>query len=517
MINKKTLLKSAFSLGIFSTLSMAADYNTDTKFQNHIPSLDTLLVTPDQQMKCSPINDSTSTIWNAGEICFASDIKLSTTNVLRKNSQSKSIYSKGLQKILRDSNSLGAKCNSEGGSTAASESLEGFCMASDINASIANTAHFSVANEIPAVGMQFLQVIFKEGGTLGGSASIGAECLSSGGSTAAPENAEGFCLATDLSRSTIAFANFAVANGLPVAGLQFVQILFAEGGSGSASNTGTECVSIGGSTATTGTAGGFCLAADLSSSAAGFTNFSIAHDATVSDLQFLQVAFENASGSGELPLSLGAGAPTGAECISVDGSIAAINQSNGFCLVSDLIESSIDSAGLTMANKLPVSGMQFLQVKFANAGETPSSFNSSAECVSDDGSTAAAGNPGGFCLVSDLINSTVESANISVANDLPVMSWEFLQVPSKNAPSLASSNNLLGAGIPKGIVISGFEEIPFIPALDDNLNSEPSPILENIEASPATSYHLSNQTNGMEINSTPYWRTYPNIGLWVGR
>jgi hypothetical protein len=296
-----------------------------------------------------------------------------------------------------------------------------------------------------------------------------------------------------------------------------VQILFAEGGSGSASNTGTECVSIGGSTATTGTAGGFCLAADLSSSAAGFTNFSIAHDATVSDLQFLQVAFENASGSGELPLSLGAGAPTGAECISVDGSIAAINQSNGFCLVSDLIESSIDSAGLTMANKLPVSGMQFLQVKFANAGETPSSFNSSAECVSDDGSTAAAGNPGGFCLVSDLINSTVESANISVANDLPVMSWEFLQVPSKNAPSLASSNNLLGAGIPKGIVISGFEEIPFIPALDDNLNSEPSPILENIEASPATSYHLSNQTNGMEINSTPYWRTYPNIGLWVGR
>jgi hypothetical protein len=296
-------------------------------------------------------------------------------------------------------------------------------------------------------------------------------------------------------------------------------VLFADGGGGAASNAGTECVSIGGSSATTGTTGGFCLAADLSTSAAGFANFSVAHDATVSDLQFLQVTFEDASGSDRLFSSPGAGAPVGAECISVDGSIAAINDPNGFCLVSDLIESTIDSAGLTFANKLPVSGMQFLQVKFANGGEAPSSLSSTAECVSDDGSTAAAGNPGGFCLVSDMVNSTVESANFTVANDLPVMSWEFLQVPSKDAPPLVGSNNPLGVGVPKGVVISGFEEFPFIPTQDGNLDTETPPpsILDNNLVNQAMFFHLSSQTNGIEPFSTPYWRTYPNIGLWVGR
>lgn len=466
-------------------------------------------------MKCSTINDSTATTWNTGEICFASDINTSKANFSVANSQSKPIYTKGLKVLLRGSNSIGANCNSAGGSNAASESLGGFCLASDLNSSIANSANFSVANEIPVLGMQFLQVVFKEGGTLSGSAAIGAECISSGGSTSAPENAEGFCLASDLSRSTAAFANLAVANGLPVASLQFVQVLFADSGGGAASNTGTECVSIGGSNATTGTTGGFCLAADLSTSAAGFANFSVAHDATVSDLQFLQVTFEDASGPGRLFSSPGAGAPVGAECISVDGSIAAINNPNGFCLVSDLIESSIDSAGLTLANKLPVSGMQFLQVKFADGGETPSSFSSTAECVSDDGSTAAAGNPGGFCLVSDMINSTVESANITIANDLPVMSLEFLQVPSKDAPPLVGSNNPLGVGVPKGVAVSGFEEFPFIPTQSDN--TEISAIPTNNLVNQAAFFHLSNQTNGIEPFSTPYWRTYPNIGLWVGR
>ena len=514
MINKKTFLKSALSLALFSNLSIAADSDSNIKFQNISPPLDTMLVTPDKLMKCSTINDSTTTIWNTGEICFASDINTSVTN-----SQTKPIFTKGLQNLLRDSNSIGANCTSDGGSTAASESLGGFCLATDLNSSIANSANFSVANEIPVVGMQFLQVVFKEGGALGGSAPIGAECISSGGSTSAPENSDGFCLASDLSRSTAAFANLAVANGLPVASLQFVQVLFADGGGGDASNTGTECVSIGGSNATTGTSGGFCLAADLSTSAAGFANFSVAHDAKVSDLQFLQVTFEDASGSGKVFSAPGAGAPIGAECVSVDGSIAAINNPNGFCLVSDLIESSIDSAGLTLANKLPVSGMQFLQVKFADGEESPPSFSSTAECVSDGGSTAAAGNPGGFCLVSDMINSTVESASITVANDLPVMSWELLQVPSKDAPPLVGSNNPLGFGIPKGVIVSGFEEIPFIPTPEDNLDTETesSSIPDNSLVNQAGFFHLSNQTNGIEQFSTPYWRTYPNIGLWVGR
>ncbi|MCF6202911.1 MAG: hypothetical protein L3J59_04455 [Methylococcaceae bacterium] len=510
MIKKNTLLKSALSLVLFSPFSMATEY-TPT------PLIDTVLVTTDALMNCSTINDSTATTWNTGEICFASDITTSAINLSTANSQSKPIYTKGLKKLLRDSNSDGANCASAGGSNSASESLEGFCLASDLNSSIANSANFSVANEIPVVGMQFLQVVFKEGGVLNSSMPIGAECISSGGSTSTPENAEGFCLASDLSRSTAAFANLAVSNGLPVASLQFVQVLFADGG-GAASNAGTECVSIGGSSATTGTTGGFCLAADLSTSAAGFANFSVAHDATVSDLQFLQVSFEDAGGSGRLFSSPGAGAPVGAECISVNGSVAAINDPNGFCLVSDLIESTVDSAGLTFANKLPVSGMQFLQVKFANGGEE-SSLSRTAECVSDDGSTAVAGNPGGFCLVSDMVNSTVESANFTVANDLPVMSWEFLQVPSKDAPPLVGSNNPLGVGIPKGVVISGFEEFPFIPTQDDSLDTEttPPPILDNNLVNQATFFHFSSQTNGIEPFSTPYWRAYPNIGLWVGR
>ena len=515
MINKKTFLKSALSLALFSNLSIAADSDSNAEFKDTSPPLDSMLVTTNELMKCSTINDSTATIWNTGEICFASDI----TTTSATNSQTKPIYTKGLQNLLRDSSSIGAKCTSDGGSTAASESLGGFCLATDLNSSIANSANFSVANEIPVVGMQFLQVVFKEGGALGGSAPIGAECISSGGSTSAPENAEGFCLASDLSRSTAAFANLAVANGLPVASLQFVQVLFADGGGGDASTSGTECVSIGGSTATTGTTGGFCLAADLSTSAAGFASFSVAHDATVSDLQFLQVTFEDASESGRVFSALGAGAPIGAECVSVEGSIAAINNPNGFCLVSDLIESSTDSAGLTLANKLPVSGMQFLQVKFADGGESPPSFSSTAECVSDGGSTAAAGNPGGFCLVSDMINSTVESASITVANDLPVMSWEFLQVPSKDAPPLVGSDNPLGIGIPKGVVVSGFEEIPFIPTAEDNteIETEIPAIVDNSLVNQAAFFHLSNQTNGIEPFSTPYWRTYPNIGLWVGR
>lgn len=513
IIKKKTLLQSALSLTLFSTISVAADFYSEIEFKNTTPSLDTFLAATGERAECMTLDDLKAGAWNVGEICFATNIQSPITKLIDTIIKARVTS----LKALGDGSTLGAECISDGGSAAASEEIGGFCLAADLNTSIADTANFSVANELPVAGMQFLQVLFKDGSTLGGSSPIGAECISSGGSASAPENAEGFCLASDLSRSTSAFANFAVANGLPVAGLQFVQVLFADGGGGSTSNTGTECVSIGGSTATTGATGGFCLASDLSTSTAGFANFSIAHDIPVSDLQFLQVTFADTSPSGGSFSSLGAGAPTGAECISVDGSIAAVDNSSGFCLVSDLINSSIDSAGMTIANNSPVSGMQFLQVKFANSGELPSSFASTAECVSDDGSKAAAGNPGGFCLVSDLINSTVESANISVANDLPVMSWEFLQVPSTDTPPLVGSNNPLGAGVPMGVVVSGFEEIPFIPTPDDIVTPKSPSILKDIVGNQIPFFHLSNQTDGIELNSTPYWRTYPNIGLWIGR
>lgn len=515
-MNKKALLQCVFSLTLFSTMSIADDFYSDAKFQNTTPFLDRMLLTSNELMECHSINNSTETVWNTGEICFASDIDASKENISAKT-QLKSSYSKKRKNILEGVDGAGAECVSDGGSSAASESLEGFCLATDLNTTIANAASFSVANELPVAGMQFLQVVFSDGSTLGSSAPIGAECISSGESISAPENAEGFCLASDLSRSTSAFANFAVANGLPVAGLQFVQVLFADNVASTSSGVSTECTLIGGSTATTGSNGGFCLTSDLSTSVAGFANFSIAHDVPVTDLQFLQITFEGAGSSEGVFSSPGAGAPIGAECISVEGSIAAIDNPNGFCLVSDLVESSIDNAGLAIANNLPVSGMQFLQMKFSDAGGVPSSVDSIADCVSDEGSTAVSGNPGGFCLVSDLINSTVESANISVANDLPVMSWEFLQVPSKNVSPIVGSNNPLSSGVPKGVVVSSFEEIPFALDATDNFDTASPFILENIINSQRSLFHFSDQTNGVEVYSTPYWRTYPNIGLWVGR
>ncbi|MEE9424696.1 MAG: hypothetical protein V3V18_06920 [Methylococcales bacterium] len=519
MIKKMTLLRRVLSLTLIFTISMAADVSSDTGFQNTIPisSLDTLLNATDEKAECIAIDDSTETTWNAGEICFASDKNSSTANLSVANAQSRAASLEVSENIVGDSSRLGAECISDGGSFPASDSPEGFCLAADLNTSISGLANFAVANELPVAGMQFLQATFADGSTLGANAPISAdsaECVSAGGSLSSQVNSEGFCLASDLSRSASTFANFAVANGLPVVGLQFLQVLFSE--TGASSDTNTDCASVGGSSAATGSTGGFCLASDLSTSTAGLANFSVAHDVPVTNLQFLQVTFEDAESSSESFSFPGAGAPSGAECISVDDSIAAIANPQGFCLVSDLMESLEDSADITIANNLSVSGMQFLQAEFA-AGGLPASSGGGAECASDAGSIAAAGNPEGFCLVADLINSTMESANIAVANDLPVVAWEFIQVPSENVPPLDGSGNPTDAGVPVGVVVSGFEEFPFIPTPDDLPEEISSSALVDSVESQTPFFHLSDQTNGIEIYSTPYWRTYPHLGLWIGR
>jgi hypothetical protein len=528
MINKKTLLSSALSLTLFSSIAMAADFYSDSGFQNSIltPSLDTLLPV-DERAECMTIDNSTTDAWNTGEICFASEINTSSSNATSNFSVTKRMRNRARQiasrNILGNINRLAAECFSDGGSSAASDEIGGFCMAADLNTSITGFAEFSVANDLPVAGLQFLQAAFGDGTTLSASAPVSSECISAGGSISAPEDADGFCLASDLSRSATSFAKFSVANGIPLVGLQFLQVMFAVPGSSPSTALDTKCVSAGGSAAATGSSGGFCLAADLSTSTAGIANFSVAHDVPVTDLQYLQVTFENASPSAASPASPAAGAPVGAECISVDGSIAAIGNPKGFCLVSDLIESSIDSADITIANDLSVSGMQFLQVIFADGSslsELPAS-PSGAKCVSDSGSTAAAANPEGFCLVADLISSTIESATISVANDLPVIAWEFIQVPSENIVPLVGSSNPQNAGVPVGLVVSGFEEMPFELAPEETTEETPdlisSSALVNTVSNTTPFFHLSNQTNGIEINSTPYWRTYPHIGLWLGR
>jgi len=206
-------------------------------------------------------------------------------------------------------------------------------------------------------------------------------------------------------------------------------------------------------------------------------------------LHFLQITFGNGGLSGGSPASPGAGAPTGVECISNEGSIAAAGNPEGFCMVSDLIRSAIGSANITIANDSAITGLQFLQVTFGSGGPGGN------ECVSSGGSTATSGNAGGFCLVSDIIGQALGSTNFSVANALPVTSWEFLQVPSD-------------PGVP--VVVSDSVEVPF-----DDLQS--ASIRSTAVGSRTPFFHFSDQTNKMETFSTPYWRLYPHLGIWVGR
>lgn len=320
---------------------------------------------------------------------------------------------------------------------------------------------------------------------------------------------------SSLKKSMTDFSVFSIANGLPIVGLQFLQVKFSDINSlgGTPLSFDTECLSIGGSAAkTTGTAGGFCLASDLSTSAVESANFSVAHNAPVTDLQFLQVTFGgDSSTSGQLAPP-GFGAPIGAECISVDGSIVVTENPEGFCLVSDLIGST-DSAAISVGNDLPVSGLQFLQVQFTEGSSSrnfPPSFRLSTpigtECVSIEGSTAATGNAEGFCLVSDLINPTIGMANFSVANNLPVKAWEFLQVPSKDIARYGGSN----VGAPVGVVVSDFIMAPF------DLRYRSSALADFLGYK-MQYFHLSDQTSGMEAYSIPYLNTYPHLGLEIGR
>ncbi|MCK5831310.1 MAG: hypothetical protein KAH20_13530 [Methylococcales bacterium] len=514
-MKKKALLHyNVLSLTLFSTMTMAAEVHSNTNPHSAAPFIDAHLASTEESVECMAVDDSKENTWNIGEFCFTSNIHLPKTNFSRPVTPTRSAKFKVLLNPINRTS--GAECISSRNTSAKNEKTGGFCLASDINTSLSGIANFSVANELPVTGMQFMQVVFKDGSTLDSKVQIGAECSSAGGSTSTPESTDSFCMASDLSRSTTAFANFAVANGIPVVGLQFLQVMFEEGETSNTPGTRTQCGSMGGSTAETGNTGGFCLASNLSTSTAGFTSFSMAHDIPVSDLQFLQVTFEDVRSYDAHLSSSDQGTQVGAECISVDGSSASIGNPKAFCLASDLIESVINSADIAITNDLPVSGMQYLQIKFADGDSINHlSFPSiDAKCISGDGSNATASNPTGFCLVSDLINSTTESANISIANDLPITALEFLQVPSKNTPPFVGTNNSQGAKMPEGMFISGFKKFPFnaIPGKLSNLK-----LSSQRRKNQTPFFHLSNKTKGIEINSIPYWQTYPHLGLSLGR
>ena len=537
MKKKGTLLGSVLAVTVSSAPALAADFDTSAGLQGTTPSplQNTALGAKEFGAECESVDNSTAATWNAGEFCLASDHSTSTTDLADPAVVNDAdVAASQLPRVpLRDGSSLsesrrspsagaptGAQCVSVGGSTAATGDDGGFCLASDLSTSKTGIAYFAVANGLPAAGLQFLQATFRDGSQLAGSrpfpsvgAPTGAQCV---GSTAATGDDGGFCLASDLSTSKAGIAKFAFANGLPAAGLQFLQITFADGGSPGGSRhspgTGAQCVSVDGSTAATGDTGRFCLVSDLNTSSTGFANLSVANDLPVAGMQYLQVTFRDGSpldGSGHSP---GAGAPMGTECVSVDGSTATTVEAGESCLASDLSTLTAGAANFAVANDLLVAGLQYLQVTFRNGSPLGGSGHSpgvGAECVSVGGSTAATGNAGGFCLVSDRNASKTGFANFAVANDLPVAALQFVRVPFRAGGSLDRSRRIPRADAPMGVVISDPDRFP--------MQRLSPPALAGIADRPQRYFRISERRSGIVMNLSPHGRRHPLPVFWLSR
>lgn len=410
--------------------------------------------------QCRQIDDSNAGAWNAGEVCpELNPVTFGSCDT----SGGGNPPGQGTPSID------GIECKSAGGSS--TTGVGGFCLGSDIGTSLAGLAKFATTDALPAKGLQYLQVTFRNGATLSGSrlssangnTPLVAECSSASGSNAVTQG--GFCLSSDLTELATNVAKFSIANGLPAASLQFVQVTFGDrellGGADETSNSATPkdtaCVLMNGSSAVAGNPGGFCMASDLSSSTADlFANFAVANDLPVVGLQFMQIVFGQASSQ----YFKRSDWPAGEECESVDGSTAGIGDAGGSCMVSDLRTPSTDYfANFSIGNSLAIAGMQYLQATFGEnqlpAGSAPdaTSAPTDGECLSVQGSTAISGNVGGFCLVADRGRSSLGFANFAIANDLPAASLRFLQVPFGDS----NAANKLGAGSegdPIGVVVT---------------------------------------------------------------
>jgi hypothetical protein len=533
MKKKGTLLGSVLAVTVSSAPALAADFNPPAGLQGTSPSAlqNAVLGAKEFGAECESVDKSTAATWNAGEFCLVSDHSASTTGFAdsavvndaavapsqlpRVPLRDGSSHS-DLRRSPRASAPMGAECVSVGGSTAATEGDGGFCLASDISTSKTNVVNFTVANGLPVAGLQLLQVTLRDGSQLVGSrpfpspsAPMGAECVSVDGSTAATEGDGGFCLASDLSTSKKAFANFAVAHGLPVAGVQFLQITFADrgspGGSRHSPGAGAQCASIGGSTAVTGDAGRFCLVSDLSTSSAGFANLSVANGLPVAGMHYLQVTFRDGSRLDGSDHSPGPGVPIGVQCVSVDGSTATTGDAGEFCLASDLSPSKKAFANFAVANDLLIAGLQYLQVTFRDGspfGASGHSPGGGAECVSLGGSTAATGNTGGFCLVSDRNTSKTGFANFAVANDLPVATLQFVRVPFKDGSSPS-------ADAPMGVVISDPDRL--------RIRRLFPPALAGIADHPQHYFRIRQRRSGILMHLSPHGRRHPRPVFWLSR
>jgi hypothetical protein len=340
-----------------------------------------------------------------------------------------------------------AACISVGGSQSSSQHARGFCIASDLSTDTAGVANFSVANDIPITKINYVQTPKSGAATQSENQEVIGRCTSAGGSDASPDAASGFCLAADIQLSDGVPLAFALANGAPVTGFQFVQVSFQRNAGNSASGTpgNTSCESLSGTKAFAPTGAGFCASVHLATSASAVASFAVANELPIAGLQLLQVSLDDTA-----TVSPGLASIAGAKCSSLGGAKADTGTANGFCLAADVATARTELASFAFANKLPMKGLQFMQLTATSGGALDkqawgSGSASPGTCVSSNGSTARASSPNGFCLASDLSSTEGAGINIAVANGLPIASMQFLQAGFSSSSPLA---NLVDPPVP---------------------------------------------------------------------
>jgi hypothetical protein len=527
-LRNTTLLGSALAIILSSSLAMASDFHSlaELKRASLKNQRNVVLVAKEMRGKCVSMGNSTTGTKKAGGFCKGSKLNIRISK-LRNNSKVKKSYAQLLTQgtpLSGDSRKLldvglaetpkGANCVSVGGSKAVAAGNTGaFCIAADIKASKTSPANFSVANGLPVEGLQFLQVSFRDGSKVVGSrpftgagVATGAKCVSVGGSNAGATGAAGdFCVASDLIAAASPPAKFSVANSLSVASLQLLQITFKEGKLDGTilSDAGAKCASVGGSSAVNGDLGGFCLVSDLSTSTTDLANFAVANNLPAAGLQFLQVTFRDGFSvdqSGNLLAT-----PIGAECVSANDGSATTGATGEFCLVSKLSTLTAGFAGFSIANDLPVQGLQFLQVMFGDDGPLGEPTDKPT-CISAGGSASAVGANSGFCLTADRLISDTSYANFSVANNLPVKSLQFVQAPFRDGDQQTDPRTQVDVGAATGITLSD--------AVSPRL---PLPNLTLFAGHKQRYFGITEQASGIVMHSSP--RTLPDIQpiFWLGR
>lgn len=523
---KKIFLLSNILFVAF-TSARAADFHSLAELQKATLAnqQNTVLVVKEKRGKCVMMGNSTTGIKRVGGFCkginlnapiskakIDSAVKKSPAQSLAEGAFVKDDSNKSLQEKVAGAPG-GANCVSAGGSTAGATGDTGaFCLAADIKASNTPPANFSVANSLPVEGLQYLQISFRDGSSLVGSrpfsgagAATGAKCVSVGGSRAGATGTVGdFCIASDLIAAATPPANFSIANSSPVASLQILQVTFNDGRlDGSVLPVaGAECASAGGSGAVNGGAGGFCLASDLSTSATNLDNFAVANKLPAAGLQFLQITFRDRfsiNQSGNLLAT-----PMGAKCVSANGGSASTGAKGEFCLVSKLNRLAAGFADFSIANDLPVQGLQFLQVVFRGNGATGTANN--AVCKSPGGSMSAVGASRGFCLTSDRRISNTSYANFSVANNLPAASLQFVQVPFRNGIQQRNPRNPVDAAAATGVTLAN--------TVSSRL---PLPDITRFAGHEQRYLEITKQESRIVMRSSPHKPTDIQPVFWLGR